>query len=166
MFVNDSINYAANNPLTMVLITDGQPYPSQYNPCNAPNQKNELDYNGIETHIVGSGNFNANVLACLVDDASTQIHGIADSNSIDFQQGFVLGICRCRYCGGAPPDLINEINERRAGSRSRPPVYRQGFRTNSLPERQSRAGGKSFQGYFLNSAQMLPICSFRGKLLR
>ncbi len=90
MFVNDSINYAANNPLTMVLITDGQPYPSQYNPCNAPNQKNELDYNGIETHIVGSGNFNANVLACLVDDASTQIHGIADSNSTDFKQGFVL----------------------------------------------------------------------------
>jgi hypothetical protein len=94
MFVRDTINPGSPNPMTMVLITDGVPYPSQYNPCNAPSQKTELDANGIQTHIVGSGNFDPNQssqLSCLVDDPSTQISAITDFSDYSlFQQGYIL----------------------------------------------------------------------------
>jgi hypothetical protein len=94
MFVRDTINPGSPNPMTMVLITDGVPYPSQYNPCNAPSQKTELDANGIQTHIVGSGNFDPNQssqLSCLVDDPATQISAITDFSDYSlFQQGYIL----------------------------------------------------------------------------
>ena len=94
MFTRDTINLALPNPMTMVLITDGVPYPSQYNPCNAPSQKTELDANGIQLQIVGSGNFNASQvsqLSWLVDDPLTQITDMTDFNNYSlFQQGYIL----------------------------------------------------------------------------
>ena len=94
MFVRDTINFGVPNPMTMVLITDGVPYPSQYNPCNAPSQKTELDANGIQLQIVGSGNFDpaqASQLSCLVDDPLTQITEMTDFTDYSlFQQGYIL----------------------------------------------------------------------------
>ena len=94
MFVNGTFDPAS--PKTMVLITDGVPYPSSYNPCNAPSQKTQLDGNGIQLQIVGSGNFNASQasqLSCLVDDPSTQISSLSAFSDYGlFQQGYVESI--------------------------------------------------------------------------
>lgn len=94
MFVNDTFD--PTSPKTMVLITDGVPYPSTYNPCNAPSQKTELDGNDIQLQIVGSGNFNASQasqLSCLVDDPSTQISSLSAFSDYGlFQQGYVESI--------------------------------------------------------------------------
>lgn len=93
MFIRDTINTGVPNPMTMVLITDGVPYPSTYNPCNAPSQKTQLDANGIQTQIIGSGNFDATQLSCLVDDPDTQISALADFSDYSlFQQGYVESI--------------------------------------------------------------------------
>lgn len=94
MFIRDTINIGLPNPMTMVLITDGVPYPSRYRPCNDPNQKDDLDANGIQLQIVGSGNFDPNQtseLSCLVDDPSTQITEMAGFSDYNlFQQGYIL----------------------------------------------------------------------------
>ena len=91
MFLRDTINPGAINPMTMVLITDGVPYPNTYNPCNLPSQKQELDSLGIQTQIVGSGNFDATQLSCLVDDPDTQISALTDFSDYSlFQQGYIL----------------------------------------------------------------------------
>jgi len=96
MFIRDTINISVSypHPMTMVLITDGVPYPSTYNPCNAPSKKTELDANGIQLQIVGSGNFDpaqASQLSCLVDDPTTQISGTSDFTDFDlFQQGYIV----------------------------------------------------------------------------
>lgn len=84
------------SPKTMVLITDGVPYPSTYNPCNAPSQKTQLDANGIQLQIIGSGNFDASQasqLSCLVDDPSTQISEMSVFSDYSlFQQGYIESI--------------------------------------------------------------------------
>lgn len=83
------------NPKTLLLITDGAPFPTRtQSVCHNGDMKDNLDAADVQANIVGVGSsFNPNVLACLVDDETTQIMEITDlSNDIDFQQGYIQGV--------------------------------------------------------------------------
>lgn len=80
----------AANPKMMILITDGNPFPSSsQNPCGL---KTDLDAADIQGRIIGSGSgLNVGTIACLVDDAPTQFVEITDyAANFDLQQGYVL----------------------------------------------------------------------------
>jgi len=79
VFDNES---AAGDLKLFMLITDGVPNPpSSQNPCGL---KSTLDAKGIKTVIVGVGAaFNASVIACLVDNPTTDIIQSVDFTSAD-----------------------------------------------------------------------------------
>jgi len=67
------------------LITDGNPYPTYYNPCSSThNQRPKCDAAGALVVIVTVGpNINANIISCLVDDMSKQVISAASFNPND-----------------------------------------------------------------------------------
>lgn len=92
MFDNQSDSI---NPKTLVLITDGAPFPTaSQSVCMDSRMKRNLDAADVQVNIVGVGSgYNPAPVACLVDDEATQIVEITDfSNDIDFQQGYIQGV--------------------------------------------------------------------------
>ena len=49
----------------IVMVTDGVPYPTSYNPCNAPSLAPVLSGLGIDIKVIGVGDFDINQLSCL-----------------------------------------------------------------------------------------------------
>lgn len=83
------------NPKTLVLITDGAPFPTTtQSVCMDLRMKRNLDAADVQVNIVGVGSgYNPDPIACLVDDEAAQIVNIADfSNDFDFQRGYIQGV--------------------------------------------------------------------------
>ncbi|AJW70265.1 HYR domain-containing protein [Nitrosopumilus adriaticus] len=81
-------NGVSNAPKLMLLITDGNPFPSSsQNPCTAPSLKTQLDSNAIKVVIIGVGNnWNPSLISCLVDDPSTDIIFVSSFSAGLFNQ--------------------------------------------------------------------------------
>ena len=81
------------NPKTLLLITDGAPFPTQsQRVCHNVNMKNKLDNADVQVNIVGVGSsYNPAPLACLVDDEASQIIEITDfaADSVNFDLGYI-----------------------------------------------------------------------------
>lgn len=93
MFNDQSANI---NPKTLLLITDGAPFPTRtQRVCQDSDMKNNLDNADVQVNIVGVGDdYNPSQLACLVDDEATQIVEIENFSPVDFdfQRGYVQGV--------------------------------------------------------------------------
>ena len=84
----------SGSPLSLVLITDGTPFPtSSQSVCQNGSMKSDLYSRSIQTTIIGVGdNYDPSPIECLVDDPPAQIIEIAEyfGSEINFQQGFIL----------------------------------------------------------------------------
>ena len=86
------------NPMTLVLITDGNPNPAtglnDQSVCNDGSLTNQLGSAGIQTKIVGIGtNLNPSTIYCLVEDTVADFLFIETMSSyvdLELQQGFVV----------------------------------------------------------------------------
>lgn len=83
------------NPLSLILITDGAPRPTRTQSVCAPgdNTKLQLDSRGIQMTVIGVGSgYDPDPIECLVDDPASQIIEITNFGGfdIDFQQGYIV----------------------------------------------------------------------------